>query len=252
MLLESLERPPPVSAALPLAHVFAMAAKELPASRWAHALCTRFRRLVLALLHEHSTRDALPSFFHGHAPGGGPLRSNGHRHLFYAAWSSLPDGRLDRIAVLAPSLADRTTPAAGPAELTQLAHALVGLSTFFAGPHGVLQLRPLAVEPRADGGVFGRSDRWVSASVYLGGRERRKPQETLAGILAADALRECGHRGLPFPEVAFTKVARGTTGSLRGWLRLTFPEPVDGPLLLGRRSHFGAGLFRAEMANVDR
>lgn len=30
-----------------------------------------------------------------------------------------------------------------------------------------------------------------------------------------------------------------------GWFRLTFDEPVEGPLCLGAHSHYGMGQFRA-------
>ena len=230
----------------PAVHTFAMDSAELPAARWAEALAGRFRRAVLARVHDLNPDP--PAFFHGHAPDGGPLRSEGHRHLFYAAWSSDPAGRLDRLAVIAPHAADRTVPPAEQADLALLAQALAGIEMFFAGPHGVLRLRPTD-QGRVgadDGGIFGRSDRWTSATVYRAGRHRRKRLQGLEAIIAEDVRLECGRRGLPLPEVAVSKVAHGSTGGLRGWLQLCFAEPVDGPLLLGRRSHFSAGLFRAE------
>ena len=226
-------------------HAFAVEGTELPAARWAEAVATRFRRMVLARVHD--LQPDPPAFFHGHAPDGGPLRTDGHRHLFYAVWPSDPAGRLDRLAVIAPHAADRTVPPAEQGDLALLADALAGIKTFFAGPHGVLRLRPLGPGAAAeDRGVFGRSDRWVSATVYRAGRRRRKRLQDLAAIVAEDVGLECGRRGLPLPEVGVSKVAHGSTGGLRGWLRLSFPEPVDGPLLLGRHSHFSAGLFRVE------
>lgn len=234
----------PAGDAPPTAHVFAVEAAELPAARWAEALAARLRRAVLGRLHNLRPDEELTSFFHGHAPDGGPLRSEGHRHLFHAAWASDPAGRLDRFAVIAPQAADRTVPAAEPDDLTRLAEALDGLDMLFAGPHGLLRLRPLA--GAADDAVFGRSDRWASATVYRAGRRRRKRLQDLESIIAEDVRLECGRRGLPPPEVAVSKVAHGSTGGLRGWLRLSFTEPVEGPLLLGRHSHFGAGLFRAD------
>ena len=230
----------------PWAHVFAVQAAQLPAAGFAEAMAGRLRRAVMARVRERRPEADLSPFFHGHAPGGGPLRTDGHRHLFHAAWASDPAGRLDRLAVIAPHLADRTVLPADSGELALLAEALAGFDMLFAGPHGMLRLRPLAESGEGDGGVFGRSDRWASATVYRAGRRRRKRPERLEGIIAEDVRRECGHRGLPLPEVEPLNVAHGSRGGLRGQLRLCFPAPVDGPLLLGRRSHFGAGLFRAE------
>jgi len=45
--------------------------------------------------------------------------------------------------------------------------------------------------------------------------------------------------------VPLRKTAGPTLGDRRGyWLRLTFPQPIVGPLRLGNSSSFGLGLFK--------
>jgi CRISPR-associated protein Csb2 len=52
--------------------------------------------------------EALPTFFTGHRPDGALARSGQHEHLFFLADDADRDGRLDRVAIIAPQLADRT------------------------------------------------------------------------------------------------------------------------------------------------
>ena len=78
---------------------------------------------------------SLPAFFTGHAPDGGPLRTGRHDHLFFLAEDANGEGRIDRLAVIAPHLADRTV---NPERkrLDELDLALSGLSIVRAGAAG--------------------------------------------------------------------------------------------------------------------
>ena len=103
---------------------------------------------------------------------------------------------------------------------------------------------------------------WLSVTPVVHARWRKGPLETLIDQVA----RDCAHVGLPgpalaeairgstFPGAASRPVAtdrvpeawRKSLGGPAGHLRVTFPSPVTGPLLLGRARHFGLGLFVPE------
>ena len=64
--------------------------------------------------------------------------------------------------------------------------------------------------------------------------------------LKLDIIVECERRGLPRPEVEILDLAAGPKGgTLQASVRLRFAVAVRGPLLLGRDSHAGGGLFAA-------
>ena len=61
-----------------------------------------------------------------------------------------------------------------------------------------------------------------------------------------DAAAECRRRGLPTPQVELVDVSSADCGRIGGRLCLTFAAGVAGPVILGRESHRGGGLFLAE------
>ncbi|MGH8152961.1 MAG: hypothetical protein ACREPF_09550, partial [Rhodanobacteraceae bacterium] len=63
--------------------------------------------------------------------------------------------------------------------------------------------------------------------------------------LIRDVLTECARRGLPQPEIECLYLSTGPKEGVAGRLRLTFAVAVAGPILLGRDSHQGGGLFLA-------
>ena len=111
--------------------------------------------------------------------------------------------------------------------------------------------------------LCGPARRWRSLTPYLPVRHRKResPEEYLAADVAAELGYRPQYRDLPPPAVA--RVEQGsamvdrwasefrrhriTERRLRSrpglGLRLEFPEPVTGPLLLGQLSHFGYGIF---------
>jgi CRISPR-associated protein Csb2 len=110
--------------------------------------------------------------------------------------------------------------------------------------------------------LCGPARRWRSLTPYLPVRHRKR--ESLDDYVSADVAAELGYRGrLP----AFAARADPGSGLPDRWarefrryrlaerlgqsrpglgLRLEFPEPVAGPLLLGQLSHFGYGIFLPE------
>lgn len=224
-------------------HLFALQG-DRPRQHLSETLARALRRAVMARVQAQLGRGAgLPSFFTGHQENGGPARSGMHEHLFFVADDRDGDGRLDRVAVVAPQLADRTVTGNYRPELRVLERALAELNVLRAGPAGAPRLVPVA-EPDDSDPVFGRACHWVSRTSY---RPTRHPRRTAdAGdLLRRDVLLECERRGLPKPEVKVIEVATGPRGGIAARLRIAFGVSVSGPLLLGAGSHFGAGLFGA-------
>ena len=113
-----------------------------------------------------------------------------------------------------------------------------------AGHAGVLRLSLNSDEPGDEDALFAQARVWVSRTPY---RPTRHPRRISAEqSVRLDVVAECGRRGLPRLEVDVLDVETGPRGGLAARVRLTFNTAVPGPILLGRGSHFGAGLFRAE------
>jgi CRISPR-associated protein Csb2 len=61
-----------------------------------------------------------------------------------------------------------------------------------------------------------------------------------------DVIAECERRSLPRPEVEILESDAGPNGGdLEARLQLRFAIAIQGPILLGRDSHAGGGLFMA-------
>lgn len=200
------------------------------------------RKAVMKQFGEH----AIPPKFSGHdlAPG------NRHRHAFYLPWDANGDGRIDRIVLHIPE-------GMQPHErrIAEKLHRLWSRD----GSKWRLVVENVG-GPAAGGSLLASVATWESVTPYLHPWHTKKNFDTQAQI-----RRECRERGLPEPErieaIPVVQVGPQTRtpihfhrfrakrglhqpdrhGSL--W-RLTFPEPIDGPLALGFGCHFGLGLFR--------
>jgi CRISPR-associated protein Csb2 len=115
-----------------------------------------------------------------------------------------------------------------------------------AGRLGVLEL---TLDKHKDDKVFGASRVWESSTTY---RPTRHPHRSdVRDALIADLRTECSRRGLPLPVVWILQVIEGPKGGLQCRARLTFSKVVGGPIVLGRGSHFGDGLFGAVGATAE-
>ncbi len=101
------------------------------------------------------------------------------------------------------------------------------------------------VSPDADE-TFGLSRNWRSVTPYCTrSTTTLNTRQSATDFITADLETECARRSLPIPQmVQVVEIREGLRGSISGFLELTFRAAVRGPLLLGRGSHFGAGLFR--------
>lgn len=176
-------------------------------------------------------------------------RDGGHRHAFFLPESDR-QGRIDHVLVHAPGGLS-----------TEALRALDGIARIWEDAGAEWQVLFEAYGPLDAFGhcpYAGASAQWESATPYLHPWHRKKH------LTVEDQIRrECRARALPEPlierlptipvkgrnrrPVHFRRFRnkRGltqpdTSGSF--W-RLTFPEPVQGPVALGFGCHFGLGLF---------
>jgi CRISPR-associated protein Csb2 len=198
------------------------------------------RRALMARARDES--GGVELLFSGHESDGTPARRGRHGHVFIAAQDSDVDGHLDRLIVVAPWRADRTYhPTRKQAERFESVSA--SLTTVRAGALGVIALsRAMAPEP--DDHLFKRSRTWLSLVPYRPNRHPKR-QDDPAQIIASDLCVACTRRGFPQPKVEIVELNDGLRGGVHVKAQLTFSVAVEGPLMLGRDSHAGGGLFTA-------
>ena len=243
----------PVREEPPAVHLFSIDPADAPAIAACEALTRALRNAVMARVDDEwrggrrgRRNEPLPLFFTGHEPDGKPANSGRHEHLFFLANDMDGDGKIDRLAVVAPHLADHTV-AYSPDRRSDmrdhlhiLDRALNDFTKLRAGRAGAPRLTRVN-EPDGNDPLFGRARTWVSRTSY---RPTRHPKGRDINQAAADDLaNECARRGLPRPEVEIIQSKIGRRGGLAVRARLHFKIAIAGPLLLGRESHFGAGLF---------
>lgn len=268
---DALEIGPPASVQhTAVRRVSAMLLALATPSRNASALPTVARRLPQAeLLHR-----ALIS----HAAGGGRIdcseftgrdadgqRLTGHRHAYLLPIDLDGDGHLDHIVIHAR---------AGLGEVAQRAvHSLrrtwqkggtdLQLSLAGSGDLGALRQLPESLQTGVERllGSLGGSRTWISSSPFVPPRFLKPSgRNCLVGQVQA----ELASHGHPVAEVELlpwddqtlplrhaVRVRRGRASpppvDCGFALRLSFPTPVTGPIALGYGSHFGLGLFTAEI-----
>lgn len=207
----------------------------------------------MAVLHAFGKDDAgeylAPPVLSGHnLPEG-----NRHRHAFYLPWDSSGDGRLDRLMLHVPDGMD-----ASQQQVLQRLNRIWSRD----GSQWQLALESIGGN-EAGGALMQKSATWQSLTPYL------HPWHVKRRFTVEDQIhRECRERGLPklvaldsFKEVKIGenrkrrpihfrrfRSRRGFTQAdrLGSFWRLTFAEPVQGPLALGFACHFGLGLFKPE------
>ena len=223
------------------AMVFSIAPSIAPAD--APSLLHAVRRALMALSRDGNRR--VPRLFSGHEREGAPARSGGHDHVFLAADDADGDGRIDRLIVATPWACDRTrrgsrqNRACFDAVVTTLTHVR-------AGRLGVLTLGPACALATGDP-LVGSVRVWESRTPYHPTRHAGRGKNPDAAVVR-DVIAECERRGLPRPEVELLELNAGPNGGgLGARVRLRFAVAVAGPIMLGRDSHVGGGLF----ATVD-
>lgn len=205
-------------------------------------LAGALRRAVMARVRDALGKgpdEGLPLFFSGHEAGGAPAAER-HAHLFFA----VEPGVSPRLLVIAPHRIVRGTAIGREAEkyLRVLEDALADLRRIVAGTAGVHDLAPLSEPPVGDP-LIGPALSWESCTLYRPGRHASRRKDP-AVALVSDVITECRRRSLPVPRVEVLGLTSGPNGgNVAARLRLHFAVAVEGPVLLGRNSHQGGGLF---------
>jgi CRISPR-associated protein Csb2 len=198
---------------------------------------------------------------------GQPL-ADGHRHTHILPVDLDGDAHLDHIIVHAPmGLGEAAQQAIRSLRRTWTKGGVGDLQLALAGSGDLDILRSLPAP--LDRGIQrllapGQGARvWVSATPFVPPRFlKRRGANTLIGQIQA----ELASRGLPVIEALDVLPRNAETVALRHFirrrqrggtappvdvgyaLRLRFAEPIAGPLTLGYASHFGLGLFVAELS----
>lgn len=203
------------------------------------ALVHAARRALMSLSRNRDGR--VPRLFSGHEPDGGRAASGGHEHVFLVADDHDKDGLIDRLIVAAPWACDRLTePERGARGTFEV--VVSRLEILRAGRLGVIALcRPLP--PASDDPLIGPSRVWESRTPYRPTRHASRGKNP-AVALVRDLADECVRRGFPRPEIEVLEFSAGPNGGgVAARARLSFAAAIRGPLLLGRDSHRGGGLF---------
>lgn len=206
----------------------------------ARTLIHATRRALMSLSRDKSGQ--VPKLFSGHEADGSPAGSGRHEHIFLA--STTRGGFVDRLIVAAPWACDRrsTKPTRRCAE--EFDRVVSSLREVRAGKLGVVSLMP-ARAPSPGDALTGPARVWHSLTPYRPTRHPSRSADPRAAI-AGDVREECARRGIPAPEVEVLAVSAGPRGGHpSAELRLRFAVAQHGPIMLGRDSHAGGGLFAA-------
>ncbi|WP_280554641.1 type I-U CRISPR-associated protein Csb2 [Halomonas sp. 25-S5] len=226
---------------------FALLGKPLPRLEDAVRIGELMRMATMSRAKRSFGEEAVPKELTGHDMPAG----NRHGHAFYLPEDVDGDGHIDHLLVHAPAGLSR-----------QALHALDAVTRVWSrdGAEWQVVLEGYGVPAELHQSRYnGAGTDWVSVTPYLHPWHRKKHLDVQAQI-----RRECRERGLPEPieitlipdvqvgnsrrrSVHFHRFRsrRGLTQpDTRGqFCRLTFPEPVTGPLALGFGCHFGLGVF---------
>ena len=197
------------------------------------------RRALMALARKDDA--SVSPLFSGHETDGAKASSGRHRHVFLAVVDRDRDGFVDEVVVAAPWACDRTTKAQR-LERAEFDRVASSLATVRAGRLGVISLTPVRI-PKAGDRLIGPGRLWESATPYQPTRHARRIAELTCAV-EHDVVDECGRRGLPRPRVEMLECSAGPNGGgVSARVRLQFVVAVEGPILIGRDSHAGGGLF---------
>jgi CRISPR-associated protein Csb2 len=230
----------PVSTARRDVAVFGLTADPRVAVGDRTALLIAVRRTLMAL--SRRSDGSVPRLFSGHETDGAPAQSGRHEHLFLAAVDLDGDGRIDRLIVTAPWGCDRSV-APGHGDQALFDRTVSALEVVRAGKLGIVSLTMDAAGAEDDR-LVGPAPAWESHTRYIPTRPIRRGDDPVE-VLRRDAVAECRRRGLPAPQVELLNHPNAASGQVAVRLRLSFAVSVVGPIILGRDSHKGGGLFLA-------
>jgi CRISPR-associated protein Csb2 len=200
------------------------------------------RRALMSLARQAD--GSVPLLFSGHAPDGAAARSGQHRHAFVAAIDEDGDGMVDTLVIAAPWTCDRTIEP-DPRSAQLFDQVISGLQSLRAGRLGLLDL----ARSEPDDRLVGSACEWESHNDYRPTRHASDKAEHAEAVLQ-DVTAECRRRGMPEPRPEIIDLRPGPRGGVTARLRLRFAIAVAGPILLGRDSHAGGGVFMRSVASA--
>ena len=220
---------------------FNLAGERSVVSEDRSAIIRALRRALMSLARDSDGH--VSRLFSGHQPDGRPDSAGHHAHVFLAADEvDTTDGAITRLIVASPWAADgRSKPRRG--EQSFFEEVTQQLKELRAG--GLGRFAPLAAEPMRDGDpLIGPARTWITKTRYMATRNLKKSDDPVQ-VIGTDIGKECARRGLPKPiDVQALDIDSGPRGGRpRARVKIRFATAVRGPLLLGRDSHFGGGLF---------
>ena len=211
------------------------------------ALLHALRRALMSLARDETGR--VDRLFSGHEADGSPDRAAFHGHVFLLADAG--SGRRDSIGrlVVAAPWAVAKGARSGRVLREQFERVVLRLRDLKAGRAG--KFAGLRAVPLEEGDpLIGPSVLWQSETEYVTTRNWKKNEDPVT-LVRTDVLAELHRRGLPRAcgiEVLDVRVGpRGGRPSAK--LEIRFAKAVTGPVLLGRDSHRGGGMFRAVVAD---
>lgn len=210
-----------------------------PAIKDRNAFLDAVRNALMSLARQ--TLGKPGRLFSGHEADGSVARSGKHEHVFLAADDSDRDGFLDELLVVAPWAADRSL-SAFEASKKSFQQVVKKLELVRAGVLGVFGFDLLACDIENADKLLGSSKCWKTLSSYQPTRFPKSLDEA-SDVIRQDVLTECQRRHLPKPQVEILKIKQAAKGVFRADICLSFSVAVCGPLILGRDSHQGGGLF---------
>ncbi|WP_026340606.1 type I-U CRISPR-associated protein Csb2 [Thioalkalivibrio sp. ALJT] len=207
------------------------------------SLLSSVRRALMARARDEGQRGrSIPRLFSGHEQDGRPASAGGrHNHIFLAADDTDGDGLVDRIYVFAPWACDRSTPIRY-SDLVFFDRVVSSLEWINMRHLGRLHLeRESTLDPEDH--LLRAARKWETVTPYWSTRHLKPGKERAA--IERDVQMECQRRGLPIPAIRVRDYHHGPNGGQpKAWLQLEFAQAIAGPLLLGRGSHGGNGLFK--------
>ncbi len=224
-------------------YVFALPPEANVSINDARHLLGAVRRALMSLSTNNSS--CVPRLFSGHEPDGRSDSGGHHAHVFLAAdgCDAADDASIARFVVAAPWAVDRNVkPQRGDRRLFD--KVTRQLTQLRAGRLGIFRLM---AQPLEEGDpLLGPALTWIGKTSYVATRNLKKHDDP-SEFVKSDMAAECVRRGLPAPtEIHVLDVRAGPRGGRPAAnLKLRFAVSVHGPLILGRDSHAGGGLFHA-------
>lgn len=223
---------------------FVLVGKPLPRVEDSVRIGELLRIAVMSRAKRRFGEGNIPSIFSGH----GLPADNRHGHAFFLPWDSDGDGRIDRLLLHVPLGMDASQQ-----------RVVEGLNRVWSRDGGDWKILLENIGSNNGCTLLALSTTWQSVTPYL------HPWHTKKNFGIEEQMRrECRERGLPEPvEIEWMQTTKAgkrerrtihfrRLRSRRGlrqpdrmgsFCRMSFTEPVKGPLALGFGCHFGLGLF---------